>query len=276
MTRQLGIIDRYNHKKGYGFLKSLKEDSMRHFFHRSAFTEDSSNRLLSGEIVSFEIEIEDEESNRARAIALQPPKGFRFSFDRTTDIGSSRTISADHVPTTPLTPDRVLGVVSYWNREKKYGFVVPQSGPYEGVSVFVHHSAITCEGGRFLKPYEVVSFGLTICEDTGKVKCVDCSNSVTWLDCACLAYNKRKEKRRLQDDSEDVVTEDIVTEDVVTEDIVTEVLTEAVVAEAVVAEAVVAEAVVAEVLAEVVHDTVTEVTSNVTKNISDVSAVDDK
>ena len=50
--------------------------------------------------------------------------------------------------------ERVTGTVKWFNAQKGYGFIQPDSGP----DVFVHHSAIQTQGYRELTEGERVEF----------------------------------------------------------------------------------------------------------------------
>ncbi|HML21894.1 MAG TPA: cold shock domain-containing protein [Aggregatilinea sp.] len=54
-------------------------------------------------------------------------------------------------------PDRVTGVVKWFNADKGYGFIAQDHGP----DVFVHHSAIRAEGFRSLNEGDRVEFTVT-------------------------------------------------------------------------------------------------------------------
>ena len=54
-------------------------------------------------------------------------------------------------------PDRVTGVVKWFNADKGYGFIAQDDGP----DVFVHHSAIRAEGFRSLNEGDRVEFTVT-------------------------------------------------------------------------------------------------------------------
>jgi CspA family cold shock protein len=49
------------------------------------------------------------------------------------------------------------GKVKWFNNQKGYGFITPESGP----DVFVHHSAIQGEGYKTLNEGEEVEFEIT-------------------------------------------------------------------------------------------------------------------
>lgn len=51
--------------------------------------------------------------------------------------------------------DRIRGTVKWFNREKGYGFITPETG---GKDVFVHYSAIEGQGFRNLEENEAVEF----------------------------------------------------------------------------------------------------------------------
>ena len=51
--------------------------------------------------------------------------------------------------------ERIRGTVKWFNREKGYGFITPESG---GKDVFVHYSAIEGEGFRNLDENDAVDF----------------------------------------------------------------------------------------------------------------------
>jgi len=54
-------------------------------------------------------------------------------------------------------PERIVGVVKWFNAEKGYGFIQRDDGP----DVFVHHSAIQSSGYRSLDEGERVEFSVT-------------------------------------------------------------------------------------------------------------------
>ena len=51
--------------------------------------------------------------------------------------------------------DRIRGTVKWFNREKGYGFITPETG---GKDVFVHYSAIEGQGFRNLEENDTVEF----------------------------------------------------------------------------------------------------------------------
>lgn len=51
--------------------------------------------------------------------------------------------------------ERIRGTVKWFNREKGYGFITPETG---GKDVFVHYSAIDGQGFRNLDENETVEF----------------------------------------------------------------------------------------------------------------------
>ena len=53
--------------------------------------------------------------------------------------------------------ERLTGVVKWFNSQKGYGFIQPETGP----DVFVHYSAIVGEGYRNLEEGEQVEFSIT-------------------------------------------------------------------------------------------------------------------
>ena len=53
--------------------------------------------------------------------------------------------------------ERLTGVVKWFNSQKGYGFIQPESGP----DVFVHYSAIQGNGYRNLEEGERVEFTIT-------------------------------------------------------------------------------------------------------------------
>jgi CspA family cold shock protein len=53
--------------------------------------------------------------------------------------------------------ERLTGVVKWFNTQKGYGFIQPESGP----DVFVHYSAIAEEGFRNLEEGDRVEFSIT-------------------------------------------------------------------------------------------------------------------
>ncbi|NLF74556.1 MAG: cold shock domain-containing protein [Chloroflexi bacterium] len=53
--------------------------------------------------------------------------------------------------------ERLTGVVKWFNSQKGYGFIQPETGP----DVFVHYSAIVGEGYRNLEEGERVEFSIT-------------------------------------------------------------------------------------------------------------------
>lgn len=53
--------------------------------------------------------------------------------------------------------DRMTGTVKWFNAQKGYGFIQPESGP----DVFVHHSAIKATGYRELAEGDRVEFTIT-------------------------------------------------------------------------------------------------------------------
>ena len=53
--------------------------------------------------------------------------------------------------------DRELGTVKWFNEQKGFGFIAPDSGAKD---VFVHHSAIVAEGFRSLAEGDRVEFSV--------------------------------------------------------------------------------------------------------------------
>jgi cold shock protein len=51
--------------------------------------------------------------------------------------------------------ERIRGTVKWFNREKGYGFITPETG---GKDVFVHYSAIEGQGFRNLEENDTVEF----------------------------------------------------------------------------------------------------------------------
>jgi CspA family cold shock protein len=54
-------------------------------------------------------------------------------------------------------PERLTGVVKWFNSQKGYGFIEHQGGP----DVFVHYSAVVGQGYRNLDEGEKVEFSIT-------------------------------------------------------------------------------------------------------------------
>ena len=52
--------------------------------------------------------------------------------------------------------ERTTGTVKWFNADKGYGFIAPESGP----DVFVHHSAIRGEGFKNLEEGQSVEFSV--------------------------------------------------------------------------------------------------------------------
>jgi len=58
----------------------------------------------------------------------------------------------------------MIGKVKWFSAEKGFGFI----GREDGDDVFVHHTAITMDGYRTLKPEQIVEFEIAISEKSGK------------------------------------------------------------------------------------------------------------
>eukprot|EP00388_Colpodella_angusta_P014261 GDKJ01035666.1.p2 GENE.GDKJ01035666.1~~GDKJ01035666.1.p2 ORF type:complete len:158 (+),score=54.15 GDKJ01035666.1:1-474(+) len=65
--------------------------------------------------------------------------------------------------------ERVNGIVKWFDVKKGYGFITPDDGSED---LFVHHSALKCEGFRSVKVESKVEFEKTI-DDRGKPKAVN-------------------------------------------------------------------------------------------------------
>lgn len=65
--------------------------------------------------------------------------------------------------------ERLTGVCKWFDSKRGYGFV---TSDHDGVDVFVHQTAIRCDGFRKIVEGQPISFGLT--EDTsGRMKATD-------------------------------------------------------------------------------------------------------
>ena len=53
--------------------------------------------------------------------------------------------------------DMATGIVKWFNNQKGYGFITPESGK----DVFVHHSAIQSDGYRSLEEGQALKFDVT-------------------------------------------------------------------------------------------------------------------
>jgi CspA family cold shock protein len=56
-----------------------------------------------------------------------------------------------------MSEEKVTGVVKWFNHEKGFGFIVPESGP----DVFAHHTGITGSGFKTLSEGQKVEFTIT-------------------------------------------------------------------------------------------------------------------
>ncbi len=74
---------------------------------------------------------------------------------------------AQEAPVVP-TAGKVTGSVKWFNVTKGYGFITPDAG---GEDLFVHQSAIMCDGFRSLREGEVVEFVVETSQD-GRAKAV--------------------------------------------------------------------------------------------------------
>ena len=74
---------------------------------------------------------------------------------------------AQNAPVVP-TAGKVTGTVKWFNVTKGYGFITPDAG---GEDLFVHQSAIMCDGFRSLREGEVVEFVVETSQD-GRAKAV--------------------------------------------------------------------------------------------------------
>jgi len=178
------------YSKGYGFILNFS-DNQEYFFHISnvEMTNEKTKpiRLKKYEIVRFELSLT--EDKKTVAVAVKPPYGFTFSFDTTkgtrVELSSLGEITVED-------GIEYTGVVSSWNRVKKFGTIIPQEGIFKGLEIFVHLSEIKVSGFKFLKPFEAVrckvgtvSNGVHI----GKLVCVDVK-AVDGLQLACQAVIK--------------------------------------------------------------------------------------
>mmetsp|Transcript_13474 Transcript_13474/g.26758 ORF Transcript_13474/g.26758 Transcript_13474/m.26758 type:complete len:128 (+) Transcript_13474:24-407(+) len=91
-----------------------------------------------------------------------------------------------------MSDDISTGTVKWFNTQKGFGFIVPDSGTPD---VFVHQTAIVADGFRSLADGEKVEFK-TVEDDSGRVKAVD----VTGPDGGKVIGAQRQEYRDSYDD----------------------------------------------------------------------------
>lgn len=84
------------------------------------------------------------------------------------DVNGAQVAPTGLADAPPPTGDKVTGSVKWFNVTKGYGFITPDAG---GEDLFVHQSAIICDGFRSLREGEVVEFVVETSPD-GRAKAV--------------------------------------------------------------------------------------------------------
>jgi len=161
MARESGTVKWFNSQKGFGFITpSSGGDDL--FVHQSAINAEGFRTLGEGETVEFDV---TEENGKAKAINVSGPGGVYVQGDRKSRHQSGPRLWPNGVPPSE---GKQIGAVKWFNSEKGFGFIAPNSG---GDDLFVHQSAIHAPGFRSLMEGEEVEF--KVIEERGKMKAID-------------------------------------------------------------------------------------------------------
>ena len=157
----LGTVKWFNSQKGFGFItpEAGGEDL---FVHQSAILAEGFRTLTENEKVSFTVV---EENGKQKAIDVQAPGGGYVKGDSQRRRNMTPRKWPDGVAPSE---GKQVGQVKWFNSEKGFGFIAPNSG---GEDLFVHQSAVHAPGFRSLMEGEEVEFKTV--EERGKMKAIE-------------------------------------------------------------------------------------------------------
>jgi cold shock CspA family protein len=183
MTTQYGTIKWFSSRKRYGFITPENGDPDI-FAHFSGLVLDPQSGIrLDGERVSYEVGHDDKREKPVATNIRDPngnailkekrprqPREPRKEGGETTGENAegqrskpkrrprpSRRISDEQHDTERVLPEGIVaGHVKWFNNKRGYGFITPVGTSEE--DVFVHHSAISADGFRTLRPNQAVEF----------------------------------------------------------------------------------------------------------------------
>jgi CspA family cold shock protein len=163
-----GTVKWFNAQKGFGFI-TPEDGSDEIFVHQSEIKANGFRSLAEGEQVSYDT-VED--GGKAKATNVCAPGGGPVQGDAggKGKGGGGRSSQAPRKWPDGEAPSegKSIGSVKWFNVEKGFGFIAPQSG---GEDLFVHQSAIHSQGFRSLMEGEEVEFNMI--EEGGKYKAID-------------------------------------------------------------------------------------------------------
>jgi len=165
---ETGTVKWFNSQKGFGFITpdTGGEDL---FVHQTAITADGFRTLNEGEAVSYVVL---DEGGKLKATEVTAPGGGPVKGDGGGrgggGRGGGRSAPRKWEPEVAPSEGKQIGTVKWFNSEKGFGFVAPESG---GDDLFVHQSAINAPGFRSLMEGEMVEF--KVVDEGGKAKAID-------------------------------------------------------------------------------------------------------